>query len=123
MENVTYKISEKCTPREQINIEVLMAEVASAKNPDVDDGVSFDVTYATQVDYATNYNVKQLGMILDYYEIPKRKLRKEEMVNEIVLYESEPSNWSNVEHRKRLWEIVAELKQDKFFAKYLIVEL
>jgi len=124
MENVTYKISEKFTVREQINIEDLMAEVANTDNPDEGDSdVSCDANYATHVDYATNFNVKQLGMILDYYEILKRNLRKEEMVNEIVLYESEPSNRSKVERRKRLWENVAELKKDKFFAKYLIVEL
>tara|TARA_B110000259_G_scaffold180740_1_gene221849 strand:- start:112 stop:480 length:369 start_codon:yes stop_codon:yes gene_type:complete len=122
MQNMSYQISEKPRPREQINIDELMAEVAYTSDHNIDE-FSCDAAYATRVDYMTNYNVKQLQMFLEYYKIPKRNMKKDAIVCAIVSYESEVSNFANVERRKRLWKNVAELKQDEFFAKYLIIDL
>lgn len=122
MQNMSYQISEKPRPREQINIDELMTEVANTSDHNIDE-FSCDAAYATRVDYMTNYNVKQLQMFLEYYKIPKRNMKKDAIVSAIVSYESEVSNFANVERRKRLWKNVAELKQDEFFAKYLIIDL
>ena len=120
MQNLSYQISEKPRHREQINIDQLIAEVACTNEHNMDE-FSCDATYATRLDYKTNYNMKQLQMFLDYYEIPKRNLKKDDVVNAIVSYENEPSNLANVERRKRLWKNITELKEDKFFSKYIII--
>lgn len=122
MHNVSYKISEKSRVRDQINIEKLMSEVVGENVIDMSN-IDCDAMCAIRVDYTTNYTVKQLGMILDYYDIPKRNLKKDDIVNQIILYESDTFNKINVERRKELWRNVKELKQDNFFAKYVIIDL
>jgi len=122
MHNVSYKISEKSRVRDQINIEMLMSEVVGENVIDMSN-IGCDAMCAIRVDYTTNYTVKQLGMILDYYDIPKRNLKKDDIVNQIILYESDTFNKINVERRKELWRNVKELKQDNFFAKYVIIDL
>ena len=115
MQNMSYEISEKERTTQPIDIETFVAEITSMS--DVETKTGADVVYAVQLDYSTNYTVKQLGNILDYYEISRRKMRKEEMVEMIVLYENQ------VEQRKRLWKNFEELKQDKYFSKFLIIDL
>ena len=121
MQNITYEISENNNTevKEPINIDSLMEEIALQT---IKDTKQDDIMYAIQVEYESNYNVKQLGLIMDYYELPKRKLRKDEMVQMIMLYECEPTNALKVEQRKRLWSYVSELKNDKFFNKYLLID-
>lgn len=122
MQNITYEISENNNTevKEPINIDTLMEEIALQT---IKDAKQDDIMYAIQVEYESNYNVKQLGLIMDYYELPKRKLRKDEMVQMIILYECEPTNASKVEQRKRLWTYANELKNDKFFNKFLLIDL
>tara|TARA_B100001059_G_C17728575_1_gene524883 strand:- start:300 stop:665 length:366 start_codon:yes stop_codon:yes gene_type:complete len=121
MQNMSYEISEKERTTQPIDIETFVAEITSMS--DVETKTGADVVYAVQLDYSTNYTVKQLGNILDYYEISRRKMRKEEMVEMIVLYENEEDNMMQVEQRKRLWKNFEELKQDKYFSKFLIIDL
>lgn len=121
MQNLSYEISEKSRTNIPVNIDTLMTEMATV-NYESEVNVD-DITYALTINYSTNHNVKQLGMILDYYNIPKRGLRKDDMVQYIVSYEVEPTNLIHVEQRKRMWNHVVELKQDKFFSKYLIIDL
>lgn len=122
MQNITYEISENNNTevKQPIDIDSLMEEIALQT---IKDAKQDDIMYAIQVEYESNYNVKQLGLIMDYYELPKRKLRKDEIVQMIMLYECEPTNALKVEQRKRLWTYVSELKNDKFFNKYLLIDL
>jgi hypothetical protein len=56
---------------------------------------------------------------MDYYEISKRKMRKDEMVQILIMYEEDPANAEVVERRKRLWSYIEELKEDKYLGKYI----
>jgi hypothetical protein len=124
MQNITYNITENNNQsKEPVNIHTLVEDITNVCDNEQEDVEDFDILYAIQVDYSSNYCVKQLGQILDYYEIPKRKMRKDEMIQLIVLYENEPSNVEIVEKRKQLWKYVRELKKDKFFSKFLMIEL
>jgi len=126
MPNLNYEIKEKCRSYEPVNIYSLMTEVTSfdvSEGRDDKDYNDCDLMYACRVDYNTNYNVRQLAVILEYYEIPRRKLKKIDMINLIICFELNPNNCSKVETRKRLWKHASELKQDNFFTKYLIIEL
>ena len=75
-----------------------------------------------QLHYNDNFTVKDLHKICDFYEIDKRKKRKDEIVGDIVLYELDSNNTVIVHNRKRLWFYIEELKNDKFFKKYVIWE-
>uniref|UniRef100_A0A6C0IHG2 Uncharacterized protein n=1 Tax=viral metagenome TaxID=1070528 RepID=A0A6C0IHG2_9ZZZZ len=76
------------------------------------------------VNYNINYTVKQLLLICDYYNILKEvkmtKCNKEEIINTIVLFESESHNYNIVCIRKKLWFYINELKKDKFMKKFIL---
>ena len=123
-ENVSYDIEENSSPTESIDIAELIAEI-DEKHDIVKDnkrvtGMPSDISFALEIEYNTNYTVKSLGQILDYYEISKRKLRKDEMVQMLIMFEEDPENIEIVEKRKRMWSYVNELKEDKYFSKYII---
>lgn len=68
-----------------------------------------------QLHYNDNFTVKDLHKICDYYDINKRKLLKDQLVDEIALYELDTNNLLMVQTRKRMWFYMEELKNDKFF--------
>jgi len=123
-ENVSYDIEENSSPIESVDIAELIAEI-DEKHDIVKDnkrvtGMSSDISFALEIEYNTNYTVKSLGQILDYYEISKRKMRKDEMVQMLIMFEEDPENIEIVERRRRMWSYVDELKEDKYFSKYVI---
>jgi hypothetical protein len=82
-----------------------------------------DKAYILENDYLNNYTVKSLGQIMDYYELNKKNLKKDEIIQILVIFESEPQNEPLVEKRLRLWENIKELKKDKYFSKYIIFDV
>lgn len=121
MENVSYDIIEKNNDREKINIDEIIGLVNNNSITNAD--MNMDTMIASEIDYSNNYNIKSLGKILDFYGICKRKLRKDEMVQSIILFEMELCNYELVEERKRLWLNFQELKEHSFFNKFMILEL
>ena len=75
--------------------------------------------YAREVDFSINNNVSELRRIMDYYEIPKRRMKKNEMIEELILFEQDISNIDIVTHRRYLWDSINELKADPFMSKYI----
>lgn len=82
--------------------------------------LDIDNMMAQQVDYFENYTIKSLHHIANYYNISKRKLNKEKLVNTIVQYEYNSENSYSVYNRKRLWHYLNELKNDSYFGKYVM---
>ena len=70
---------------------------------------------AMHIEYELNYTIKQLKAISDYYNLTIRKLKKNEIIDNIILFEVEDENQTVVYSRKRLWYFVEELKNDRFF--------
>ena len=76
---------------------------------------------ARELDYDLNYNFKYLVAILEFYGIKKGKLNKKEIIERILEFEFDDiNNLSIVEERKRLFDNFTELKNDKFFNKFII---
>ena len=119
MENVSYDIKEKKAPASSVDIESLMAEFDAKTASPAPLNIQ-DKAMALELEYTTNYTVKQLSQILDYYEISKRKLRKDEMVQILVMFETDAQNASLVSRRKRLWANAQELREDPYFAKFIV---
>jgi len=84
--------------------------------------LGMDDYLASELDYQTNYIKKDLEKIADYYEISKRKKRKNELVEEIVLFEKDPVNIQKVYQRKKLWRYIEEIKKDKYLRQFLILD-
>ena len=84
--------------------------------------LGMDDYLASELDYQTNYIKKDLEKIADYYEISKRKKRKDELVEVIVLFEKDPVNIQKVYQRKKLWKYIEEIKKDKYLRQFLILD-
>lgn len=87
-----------------------------------DEGLSLDDYVASEIDYNENYTKKQLDLIADYYKISKRKKKKAELIEEIVIFEKEPSNYDITQRRKTLWFYMEEINSDSFLSKFLILD-
>ena len=81
--------------------------------------------YPEIVNYKINFTVKQLMQICEYYGISKNmkstKATKDEIINNIVLFENNSENYSIVIKRKLMWYYIEELKSDKFMKKFVLL--
>ena len=122
VENISFSLQETCSEKNDENIisyEDLVREVDLMEMTSI---IGMDDYIALEVDYQTNYLKKDLDRIADYYEISKRKKRKEQLVEDIVLFEKDPENIEIVFQRKKLWSYVKEIKSDKYLSKFLILD-
>ena len=122
IENISFSLQETCSDKNDENIvsyEDLVKEVDLMEMSSI---IGMDDYIALEVDYQTNYLKKDLERIADYYEISKRKKRKEQLVEDIVLFEKDPENIEIVFQRKKLWSYVEEIKSDKYLSKFLILD-
>ena len=78
-----------------------------------------DNLMSQHIDYFENYNLKQLHHISNYYNIPKRRLKKDELIELIVQFENSNDNLLIVYNRKRFWHYLQELKTDSYFGKFI----
>ena len=82
----------------------------------------FDEITVNECNYSENYTKKQLELIADYYGIVKRKKKKQDLIEEIVIFEQEPANIEMTQKRKTLWFYMEEIKNDSFLQKFLILD-
>jgi hypothetical protein len=134
--NLQFSLQEKNKNNNKVSYEDILQEVDTLDEalPDLeiqyiyDDGdddatiLGMDDYLASELDYQTNYIKKDLEKIADYYEISKRKKRKDELVEEIVLFEKDPVNIQKVYQRKKLWRYIEEIKKDKYLRQFLILD-
>jgi len=88
----------------------------------LEESIGLDDYVASELDYNENYTKKQLDLIADYYNISKRKKRKAELIEEIVIFEKELTNYDIVQRRKTLWFYIEEINNDSFLSKFLILD-
>jgi len=76
------------------------------------------------INYKENFTVKELFLICEYYgvakEIKTNKYNKEEIIQFLVIYESNPDNSDIVFKRQNMWFYMNEIKNDKFMKKYIL---
>ena len=93
-------------------------------NNNGNDWYSNSILIAKSIDYDTNYNVKQLLTICDYYgllkEVKMNKFKKPELILFLLDFEENMENSLIVYKRKQLWYFMEELKNDKFMKKYIL---
>lgn len=79
-----------------------------------------DVFVAKQLDYSENCIMSDLKKIADYYDINYRKLKKDDLIQEIVIYECDPSNKILYMNRQQAWLWLRELKEDAKLKHYIL---
>lgn len=73
-----------------------------------------------EIMYSQYYTVRMLYHIINYYELQTKKgLKKDELIQLIILFETDPSNKEVFLKRIRMWNYINELKNDKYFKKYI----
>ena len=117
--NIYYSLEEPIEKRdnEKVSYNELLREVDLLE---LTSDHILDDYMANEINYSTNYTRKELNRIADYYEISKRKKRKDDIIQDIILFEQEPENIEIVYRRKRLWAYIKEIKDDKYLRKFLI---
>ena len=73
--------------------------------------------------YELNFNVKQLMLICEYYnmkDIRVNKLKKQDIIEQIILFETNPENIEIATKRKELWYYIDDLKNDKIMKRFVI---
>lgn len=121
MNNIQYKIIEKTNEIKSTNETNLTNETNFTNETKLTNETNIDCFIAQQIDYDMNYPLKYIVQIMDYYQFKKTKLNKKQMIERIVEYESLPENFYNVCERKRLFDNYIELKNNKFFSKFIII--
>jgi hypothetical protein len=79
-----------------------------------------DCATAMSFDYEMNYTMKQLKHIAGYYGI-KNKIRKMDVILDIVAYETDAANGDAVIRRKRLFRYIDALKNDEYFKSFIMI--
>ena len=129
--NIFYEFNEiQSKDAEKVNVtyEELLANVnstvgkLSSSDSETDIGMMMSDYVAQELNYNENYTLRQLYRIAEYYDISKRKNKKTELIEEIVVFENQPENCEIVNRRATLWSYMEEIKQDKYLSKFLILE-
>lgn len=109
-----------CDNEEKVEIDKMMLDDCFFSEAELTDETNNgDNLLAQHIDYFENYTLKMLHHIANYYEIPKKRLKKEELIELIIQFENEPENSLQVYNRKRCWHYIHELKNDSYFGKYV----
>ena len=117
--NVSYSLEEPFHQNQNITYNELLREVDLME---ITSDIQMDNYTAREIYYSTNYIKKDLERIADYYEISKRKKRKDELIEDIVLFEKDPVNIQKTYQRKKLWRYIEEIKKDKYLRQFLILD-
>jgi hypothetical protein len=78
-----------------------------------------DQVLSIKLEYDENYPLKELKQIANYYSLSTR-LKKQELINKIVEYETTFENNDIVLQRKHSWYCLEQLKQDRKMQKYVL---
>ena len=76
---------------------------------------------AQKLYYDLNYTVSEIKLFLKYYDISYRKMKKENMIQCLVLFEMNKDNESIVSMRKQMWFYLKELQSDSFFKQFVLI--
>ena len=77
--------------------------------------------YLLEIEFNT-YTVKTIHHFCDYYKIPRKKKRKNELIKVLIEFEMNPENDDVVSARRFLWDALLTLKGDSFFKKFILYD-
>jgi len=128
-ENITYEFKDDLPCENSYEIDKLLSDFEQISYIDTMDNrnsicIEDDDMYTEMVNYDMNYTVKQLLLICDYYGLMKdvrtNKMKKQDVIEQILLFENNMENYEVVVRRKELWYYISELKSDKMMKKFVI---
>ena len=103
-----------------IDIDQQIASILTKEEYDIYKSDNNNINIEEMIVFYNNFNVKYLSQILQYYGIYKPKMIKNEMIQILILFETQDENKDIVLKRIRLWKNIEELKSDPFFGKFIM---
>jgi len=123
MENIKCSIIEIKKDKRTSNVEDIMKCIEeSEKEIKNDDGENFSTIYFLMEEEYNQFTKKELERICDYYSINKRKKRKNDLIQDIIIFEQDVHNSELVDKRIELWYCIEQIKNDNYLKKFLILE-
>ena len=107
----------------EIDIDEQLASILTKEEYNIytnNDNNDNNINIEEMIIFYNNFNVKYLSQILQYYGIYKPKMIKNEMIQILVLFETQDENKDIILTRIRLWKNIEELKSHSFFGKYIM---
>ena len=92
----------------------------SSSYEEYDDNYS-EMFFLLEQEYNENYTKKELELIAGYYEISKRKKKKLDLIQEIIIFEQNDLNYDIVEKRKLHWFYLEQLREDPYLKQFIII--
>jgi len=117
-ENITFFLNDEQTD-DFLDLNALETELNGMDLSNIQE----DDIFIEMKNYEINFNVKQLMLICEYYEmkdIRANKLKKQDIIEQIILFETNPENIEVVTRRKGLWYYIDELRNDKMMKRFVI---
>ena len=126
MENIKYLVVDNIkkdtnTKFEDI-IDCVEKEEKSNINKHNDNNENFTTIYYLLEEEYNEFTKKELERICDYYNISKRKKRKAELIQDIIIFEQDEINSEIVCTRNDLWYCIEQIKNDNYLKKFLILD-
>ena len=123
MENIKCSIIEIKKDKRTSNVEDIMKCIEeNEKKITDDDGQNFSTIYFLMEEEYNQFTKKELERICDYYSINKRKKRKNDLIQDIIIFEQDIQNSELVDKRIELWYCIEKIKNDNYLKKFLILE-
>lgn len=87
-----------------------------------DNVIDFTIMYDYEELYKLymTYSVKSLIQILNYYNLYKKKLLKDEIIQVLIIFELDINNRDLVIKRRRLWQNITELIENNYFKNFIM---
>lgn len=120
MENVKYEITSVAGVNTLQDMKSYISEIINSSDDEKKNSSDPSRIVAIELDYMTNYTVKMLSHILDYYKLSKRRLNKSEMIQFILIFEEDPANEVCVSTRRQLWKYMERLRNDEYLSKFIL---
>ena len=118
-ENVNYVVDEMMDNAPDLDLNSFLTDFEKM-DVSIHTEPSGDYFLAQMSEYDLNYNLKQVSMIYEYYNIGKiSKLKKADIIQAIVVFEHDAENCDIVMRRQQLWHYLEELKADKFMKRFI----
>lgn len=91
------------------------------KTEDIYEDNYSEMFFLIEQEYNENYTKKELELIAGYYDISKRKKRKLDLIQEIIIFEQNDLNYEIVEKRKLHWFYLEQLRDDPYLKQFIII--
>jgi hypothetical protein len=120
-DNIFFSLMEEdCEINNELDLTEMLNEIHKLDFTNQND----DLIIPQIINYRENFTVKELLLICDYYGIAKElksnKCNKHEIIQFLVIYESNLINSDIVFKRQNMWFFINELKNDKFMKIYVL---